>query len=148
MCFRRFAEEAQVDGTYMFCRQDSVIQAAKFLSRVNPLSLQVRQPAFSTLTAQRLTCMACLPEAAYDWEPDAECSIGCVASRINKPHFIQSEAHAQRSSCGALKERFWFCMAPANLRSPVSAAALMRIAKMSAAPGTHGHDVPFEEVLM
>lgn len=39
-------------------------------------------------------------------------------------------------------------MAPANLRSPVSAAALMRIAKMSAAPGTHGHDAPFQEVLM
>ena len=39
-------------------------------------------------------------------------------------------------------------MVPANLRSPVSAAALMRFAKMHAAPGTHGHDVPFEEVLM
>ncbi len=37
----RFAAEAQIDGTYMFCKQESVIQAAKFLSGVSELSLQV-----------------------------------------------------------------------------------------------------------
>ena len=113
MCFCRFAEEAQVDGTYMFCRQDSVIQAAKFLAKVNPLSLQVRQPAFSPLTGQRLTCMAYLPEAAYDdREPNAAFPAGRIASRFNRPHFM---AHAQRRSFGALQERAWFCVAPANL---------------------------------
>jgi hypothetical protein len=30
-----------VDGTYMFCKQESVIQAARLLSRVEGLSLQV-----------------------------------------------------------------------------------------------------------
>ncbi len=39
----RFAAEAQIDGTYMFCKQESVIQAAKFLSSVSELSLQVGQ---------------------------------------------------------------------------------------------------------
>ena len=32
-------------------------------------------------------------------------------------------------------------------RSLVSAAALMRLAEMYAAPTTHGHDIPIEEVL-
>lgn len=40
-CPCRFAAEAQIDGTYMFCKQESVIQAAKFLSGVAELSLQV-----------------------------------------------------------------------------------------------------------
>ena len=38
----RFASRAKVDGTYMFCRQESVLQAARFLSKVDGLSLQVR----------------------------------------------------------------------------------------------------------
>ena len=31
-----------MDGTYMFCKQESVIQAARLLSKVEGLSLQVR----------------------------------------------------------------------------------------------------------
>lgn len=38
----RFGAEARVDGTYMFCKQESVIQAARLLSKVDGLSLQVR----------------------------------------------------------------------------------------------------------
>jgi hypothetical protein len=38
----RFGAEARVEGTYMFCRQDSVLQAARYLSRVDGLSLQAR----------------------------------------------------------------------------------------------------------
>ena len=38
----RFASRARVDGTYMFCRQESVLQAARYLSKVDGLSLQAR----------------------------------------------------------------------------------------------------------
>lgn len=41
---RRFAASAQIDGTYMFCKQESVLQAARFLSKVDGLSLQVSLP--------------------------------------------------------------------------------------------------------
>jgi hypothetical protein len=37
----RFAADAQMDGTYMFCKQESILQAARFLSKVDGLSLQV-----------------------------------------------------------------------------------------------------------
>ena len=45
----------------------------------------------------------------------------------------------------AVQERFWFCMAPANLRSPVSAAALMRFAQKYAARKPVSADIPFKE---
>ncbi len=45
----------------------------------------------------------------------------------------------------AVQERFWFCMAPANLRNPVAAAALMRFAKKYAAREPASADVPFKE---
>lgn len=47
--------------------------------------------------------------------------------------------------CADAQERFWFCMAPANLRNPVSSAALMRFAKKYAAREPVGADVPFKE---
>ncbi|KAK9817863.1 hypothetical protein WJX72_003314 [[Myrmecia] bisecta] len=38
----RFGEEARLDGTYFFCKQDSVIHLAKLLSRVPSLTLEER----------------------------------------------------------------------------------------------------------
>ena len=38
---RQFAADAQLDGTYFFCRQDSMAAAARLLARVEGLSLQV-----------------------------------------------------------------------------------------------------------
>ena len=43
------------------------------------------------------------------------------------------------------QERFWFCMAPANLRSPSSAAALMHYAKKYAARQPVSADITFRE---
>ena len=40
------------------------------------------------------------------------CLVALLAD-LSKPHFM---AHAQRRTCG-LQERFWFCMAPANLHN-------------------------------
>lgn len=37
----KFAEDARLEGTYFLCRQDSVMRAARLLSRVEGLSLQV-----------------------------------------------------------------------------------------------------------
>ncbi len=44
-----------------------------------------------------------------------------------------------------MQERFWFCMAPANLRSPASAAALMLYAKKYAARQPVSADISFRE---
>ncbi|BDA46196.1 ATP-dependent RNA helicase SUPV3L1, mitochondrial [Coccomyxa sp. Obi] len=78
----RFGAEARVDGTYMFCKQESVIQAARLLAKVDGLSLQ---------------------------------------------------------------ERFWFCMAPANLRNPVLSAALLRFAQKYAAKETVAADISWKD---
>lgn len=43
------------------------------------------------------------------------------------------------------QERFWFCMAPANLRNPVSAAALLRFASKYAAKQAVPADVPWKD---
>ena len=43
------------------------------------------------------------------------------------------------------QERYWFCMAPANLRNPVSAAALARFATRYAARQPVAADVAFRE---
>ena len=50
----RYTEEAQIDGTYMMCRQDSVARAAKFLAGVSSLSLQV----LNAVLLHFLSCMA------------------------------------------------------------------------------------------
>ncbi len=50
----RYTEEAQIDGTYMMCRQDSVARAAKFLAGVSSLSLQV----LHLVLLHFLSCMA------------------------------------------------------------------------------------------
>ena len=42
---RHFAVDAQLDGTYFFCRQDSLEAAARLLARVEGLSLQVLHAA-------------------------------------------------------------------------------------------------------
>lgn len=47
------------------------------------------------------------------------------------------------SSC--VQERFWFCMAPANLRNPVASAALMRFAQKYAARKPVGADIHFSQ---
>ncbi|KAK9815173.1 hypothetical protein WJX73_009704 [Symbiochloris irregularis] len=66
----KFAEDARLEGTYFLCKQDSVMRAARLLSRVEGLSLQ---------------------------------------------------------------DRFLFCMAPANLRDPRVASALLHFATRYAA---------------
>ena len=38
---KHFAQEARLDGTYFFCRQEGMEMAAKLLSKVEGLSLQV-----------------------------------------------------------------------------------------------------------
>ncbi len=43
------------------------------------------------------------------------------------------------------QERYWFCMAPANLRNPVAAAALARFAARYAARQPVTADVAFRE---
>lgn len=38
----RFSNEAKLEGTYFFCRQDGVMQVAKLLEKVDNLSLEDR----------------------------------------------------------------------------------------------------------
>lgn len=40
-----------MEGTYMFCKQESVLQAARLLSKVEKLSLQVSAPLPSLSSA-------------------------------------------------------------------------------------------------
>lgn len=40
----RFAEDARLEGTYFLCKQESVMRAARLLSCVDDLSLQVPVP--------------------------------------------------------------------------------------------------------
>ena len=56
-------------------------------------------------------------------------------------------SHLAACLCGQsdAQERFWFCMAPANLRSPASAAALMLYAKKYAARQPVSADISFRE---
>ena len=44
-----------------------------------------------------------------------------------------------------MQERYWFCIAPANLRNAVSSAALMRFAKKYVAREPVEADISFEE---
>ncbi len=39
---RRFSNEAKLEGTFFFCRQDGVMQIAKLLENVDNLSLEDR----------------------------------------------------------------------------------------------------------
>ena len=38
----RFSDEAKLEGTFFFCRQDGVMQIAKLLEKVDNLSLEDR----------------------------------------------------------------------------------------------------------
>ena len=192
----RFGAEARVEGTYMFCRQDSVLQAARHLSRVDGLSLQARLAFCSyalcclmqhTCMAAAVACKASSEVSGSNWPAKLRgiivvtvClwplfSFGCLFEIPGARHApfsfdpLQHSAWQGRNGpCahnrpvehaasplrawvlmahmrGVQQERFWFCMAPCNLRSPVGAAALLRFAERYAARQPVPADVQFRD---
>ena len=129
----------------MFCKQESVIQAAKFLSSVSELSLQVGSCSCCC------THLQCTPFKAHpavlcdDNDKAAEAQPACMRYDVLGINDHHGQGVTEPEGICVPQERFWFCMAPANLRNPVASAALMRFAQKYAARKPVGADIHFSQ---